>query len=197
MNDDVEVNSEAQGEQPIEAMEQPDLVVGTFADEISARGAFEALRNLQKDQQVLLAEVALVLRDNNNTLHISEPDDMEAPEGALYGGTIGAIVGMFAGPLGLVVGGALGAMIGGAAARTSDADVEDKWLTELGSSLQPGSGMVVTVVPGIAVAQVSDFLGAKGGKVLTRAIDPEMAAAMGMPELEPPDTGNSEVLERQ
>lgn len=171
-------------EQPIEALEQPDLVVATFPDETSARAAFNNLRDHQKAQDVLLADIAIVMRDADNTLHINEPDDMAAPEGAIYGGTIGAIIGMIAGPLGLVLGGALGAMLGGAAAQSSDADIEDDWLKELGESLPAGSGMVVAVVPGIHAVTVTDLLTSQGGKVMTRPVDSTTANEMGMLELD-------------
>src|SRR5829696_7296992 len=140
-DDNIEQTTAEDVDTPIEDLEQPDLVVATFPDEASARAAFTALRDMQKDKQLLLADIAIVMRDNNNTLHISEPDDMAAPEGALYGGTIGAIVGVIAGPIGVAVGGALGAMIGGALSKTSDADIDDEWLRELGADLLPGAGM--------------------------------------------------------
>ncbi len=196
MDDDVVEPGAESVEKPIEDLELPRLIVATYHDEASAQAAFDALRNLQKDRQVLLADIAIVMRDNDNTLHINEPDDMAAPEGALYGGTIGAIVGMIAGPLGLAIGGALGAMIGGAAAQTVDADADDAWLREIGEALPPGAGLVVAVAPGIAASQVGAFLTAQGGKVMTRIIDPDMANEMGMPELEPPVDEDPDWLSR-
>jgi uncharacterized membrane protein len=181
---------------PIEDLEQPDLVIATFSDELTARAAFTALRDMQQDKQLLLADIAIVMRDDNNTLHITEPDDMAAPEGALYGGTIGAIVGVIAGPIGVAVGGALGAMIGGALSKTSDADMDDEWLKELGGDLLPGAGMVVVVVPGISASQVGAFLTGQGGKVVMQPVDSVLANRMGMPELREPLVEDPDPLAR-
>lgn len=169
---------------PVAEAERPELITSTYPDEASAKAGFDALTELQKNKEVWLGDVALVVRDEANTLHVREPDDMAAPEGAFYGGTIGAVLGMFAGPLGLVVGGAIGALVGGAAAQASDADVQDEWLKELGLSLQPGTGMVVAVTTGMWVQRVTDTLSASGGKVMTRPIDAELARQMGLTQYE-------------
>lgn len=164
----------------VEEIEGPELITAVYPDEESGRAGFEALRERQKEMEVLLADVAFVVRDAENNLHVREPDDMAAPEGALYGGTVGAVLGMIAGPLGLVIGGALGALVGGMGAQASDADIEDDWLRELGQSLQPGTSMVVAVTPALYATEAVGTLAALGGKVMTRTVTPELAREMGM-----------------
>ncbi len=175
-------NGETEVPDSIEEAEQPELITATYPDEASAKSGFGALRDAQKAEAVWLKDVALVVRDADNTLHLKETEDMAAPEGALYGGTIGAVLGMIAGPLGLVLGGALGALVGGAAAQARDADIEDDWLRELGESLPPGAGMVVAITTGMWVPQVEATLTASGGKVLTRTIDAALAEQLGLDE---------------
>jgi uncharacterized membrane protein len=112
----------------------------------------------------------------------------------LYGATIGAVVGMIAGPLGLAVGGALGALVGGAVARASDGEIEDEWLKELGQSLPPGAGMVVAVTPALYVSKVKDAL---GGNVMARTIDPALAARIGLDEIAEAEAEDSDRLKAE
>ena len=71
MDEDVADTTAENTERPIEELEQPDLIVATYHDEATARTAFNALRDLQKDQQVLLADIAIVMRDAPTTPSIS------------------------------------------------------------------------------------------------------------------------------
>jgi uncharacterized membrane protein len=164
-----------------EAAESPEddtaieLVVASFAGDKQAEGAYDIIREAEKQGQLLTADLAIVERDENNRLHVRESQDVDARPGALLGGGIGAILGMAAGPLGLAVAAGAGALVGGVTAEVIDAGIDDDWLRALGEALKPGSALVAVAVARYWVPLVAGYLQQAGGEV-TRHPLPEPLA---------------------
>src|SRR4051794_19632062 len=123
-----------------------ELVIATFADEATAKAAYDEIREAEKEEYILLVDAAVVNRDHENKLHIHEEHDMKAGPGALLGAGIGTILGFIGGPLGLLIGGAAGAAVGAAAAQTTDAGIPDEALEKYAEALKPGTSMVIVAV---------------------------------------------------
>ncbi len=155
-----------------------DLMIATFASDSSARKAFNTVKQAERDEQILLVDVALVSRDDGNRLHVHDELDWPGRVGAALGIGIGAILGTFAGPLGLVVGGAAGGALGGAAAAASDAGMSDAELKELASGMQPGASMLVVVVAEMWSIPTQAILSRAGGEVKTITLTDEMAGKL-------------------
>jgi len=164
-----------------------ELVIATFAGEAAAKGAYDEIREAEKQEILLLVDAAMVNRDEANKLHIKEETDMKGGEGAVFGAAIGAILGLIAGPLGLVIGGAAGAAVGAVAAESSDAGMSDDRLREFAESLTPGSSMVIVAVAHYWSALASAFLTRAGGKVSTIILTDDLARQL---DIDGPVTGD-------
>ena len=142
-----------------------ELLVATFADDDQAQAAYDTLREAEKQQQLLTADMAIVERDENNHLSVREEQDLDAGPGTLLGAGIGAILGTIAGPLGVVVAGAGGALAGGVAAEAIDAGVDDDWLRALGDALKPGGALVLVAIARYWVPLAAGYILKAGGVV--------------------------------
>src|SRR5579864_8439055 len=95
-----------------------DLIVAAYNDEQGASQALKQLQQAKKSGTISIKDAAVLKRDPNNRLHISESADKGAGSGAMIGGVAGAAVGLLAGPVGWAALG--GAAIGGLAAKLHD-----------------------------------------------------------------------------
>jgi uncharacterized membrane protein len=159
-----------------------ELVIATFADEASAKAAYDELREAEKEEYILLVDAAVVNRDDENRLHIREEHDMGASTGALFGAGIGTILGFIGGPLGLLIGGAAGAAMGAAAAQGSDAGMFDERLKEFAEALKPGTSMVIVAVAHFWAGLAAAFLERAGGQLTTIPLTDEIARQLNLDE---------------
>jgi uncharacterized membrane protein len=151
-----------------------ELVVAAFTDEGGAGKALKQLKEAQKDRLVGIRDAAVLHRDEQNKLHISETGDMSGGKGAAIGGVIGAAVGLITGP-GALITGAAGAAIGGLAAKLRDSGFPDERLREIGASLKPGTSALVAVIEHTWVLQVEQDLREFGAQVVTEAVKADIA----------------------
>ena len=100
-----------------------------------------------------IQNAAVLRRDQKDKLHIKELKDWGGGKGAVFGGALGAVVGVLAGPGALAVG-AAGALIGGLAAKLRDSGFSDARLKAVGDSLKPGTSAIVAVIEHKRVAQL-------------------------------------------
>ncbi|HET9493371.1 MAG TPA: DUF1269 domain-containing protein [Chloroflexia bacterium] len=158
-----------------------ELLVASFADDERAEAAYNTLRDVEKQGQLLTADLAIVERHENNHLSVREAQDVDAAPGALLGAGIGAILGTVAGPLGLVAGAAGGAFAGGVAAESIDAGVEDDWLRALGEALKPGSALVAVAIARYWVPLAAGYLQQAGGEVTRHPLPEPLASELQSP----------------
>jgi len=159
-----------------------ELVIATFADEATAKAAYDEIREAEKEEYILLVDAAVVNRDQENNLHIQEERDMKTGPGALLGAGIGTILGFIGGPLGLLIGGAAGAAVGAAAARGSDAGMSDESFKKYAEALKPGTSMVIVAVAHFWSGLAGAFLERAGGQVTTIPITDEVASQLNLEE---------------
>jgi len=119
-----------------------DLVAIAYPDVPTAQQVTTNVGAAQKAHLIELEDLAIVERRGDGKIKLHQPSlaGVGATGGALWGGLIGLI---FLVPL---LGMAIGAASGAAAGAMSDAGVDDKFMKELGTKLQPGGAAVVMLV---------------------------------------------------
>ena len=150
------------------------VVVAAFQEE---KGADEVLKELKAAKWAGLIGIqnaAVLRRDQKNKLHIKELKDWRGGKGAAFGGALGAVVGVLAGPGALAVG-AAGALIGGLAAKLRDSGFSDARLRAVGKSLQPGTSAIVAVIEHRWVAELEKEMEKAEADIMTMAIAADVA----------------------
>jgi uncharacterized membrane protein len=119
-----------------------DLVAIAYPDLATARQVSTNVGEAQKAHLIELDDLAIVERRGDGKIKLHQPSltGVGATGGALWGGLIGLI---FLVPL---LGMAIGAASGAAAGAMSDAGVDDKFMKDLGTKLQPGGAAVIALV---------------------------------------------------
>jgi uncharacterized membrane protein len=119
-----------------------DLVAIAYPDLATARQVTSNLGGAQKAHLIELDDLTIVEHREGGKIKLHQPSlaGVGAAGGAMWGGLIGLI---FLAPL---FGMALGAATGAAAGAMSDAGVDDKFMKELGTKLQPGGAAVIALV---------------------------------------------------
>lgn len=139
------------------------LVGIAYPDEATAQEVARTLAELQTEHSIELDDLVVAVREDDGKIKLRQtfhPAAAGAAGGALWGGLIGLI---FLAPL---LGMAVGAAAGGASGALADVGVDDKFMKELGSKLQPGGAALFVLVrrstPDKVLPRVSQY----GGEVL-------------------------------
>ena len=119
-----------------------DLVAVAYPDLQTAQHVVSNLGDAQKAHLIELDDCVIVEHRNDGKIKLHQPSlaGVGAAGGALWGGLIGLI---FLAPL---FGMAIGAATGAAAGAMSDAGVDDKFMKDLGTKLEPGGAAVIALV---------------------------------------------------
>jgi uncharacterized membrane protein len=120
-----------------------ELIVLAFKSEQGAQGALATLSNLQKQELIKLADAATVVRKADGKVKVKQAVDLVGA-GALGGAFWGMLIGLiFLVPwLGL----AIGAISGAIAGRFSDIGIDDKFIREVGATVEPGHSALFMLV---------------------------------------------------
>jgi uncharacterized membrane protein len=153
-----------------------DVVIAAYADEDGAKKALAELKAAQKEKVIGIKDAAVLRKDKDSKLHVSETGDMTGTRGAVYGGVAGAVLGVIAGPVGWAALG--GATIGGLVAKLKDSGFDNKRLETVGANLTPGTSAIVAVIEHTWVTQIEDMLRDAAKDVVTMAVGDEIAAQL-------------------
>ena len=143
------------------------LYVASYSDAASANEDFDALRAAEgTDLQVVSGLV--MSRDADGQVDVLSEGDGITGGGAVLGGGVGLVVGLFAPPLlaATAVGAGLGALLG----HLTKKHAEKELGVELEEYLPPNSSAVVVVVDDVYLDRVEASL-TKAGKRISKAID--------------------------
>lgn len=152
-----------------------DLIVLTFDDENSALQMRDKLLQMQKQQLITLSDAAIVTRKPDGKPKIKQLNSLVGA-GALGGAFWGMLIGLlFWAPwLGLAAG-ALGGALSG---KFTDIGVDDKFIKEVGETIEPGHAalflLVMRVTADKVLPQLSDF----NAKVLQTSLSNEDEAKL-------------------
>jgi uncharacterized membrane protein len=154
-----------------------ELIVAAFQTENGADNALKNLQAAKKQHLIAIQNAAVIRRDTNNKLHISETADWSGGKGAAVGAIVGGAIGIIF-PPSLLATGVIGAAIGGLAAKLRDSGFRDDNLKEIGSALKPGTSAIVAVVEHTWVADLERELAEQGAKTVRQAITADIAAQL-------------------
>jgi uncharacterized membrane protein len=146
------------------------LVAIAYPDESTAQEVGRTLIELQKEHSIELADLVVAVREDNDKVKLRQSfhgGAAGAAGGALWGGLIGLI---FLAPL---LGMAVGAAAGGAAGAMTDYGVDDKFMKDLGTRLQPGGAALFVLVRSSTPDKVLPRVSQYGGEVLHTSLSTE------------------------
>lgn len=162
-----------------------DLIVLAFDNETGALEVRDKLFELQKQQLIMLADAAVVVRKEDGKVKVKQAVSLVGA-GALGGAFWGMLIGLiFWMPwLGLAIGAASGAASGA----LTDIGIDDKFIKEVGSTIEPGHSALFLMVVSSTQDRVIDEIKEYGAKVLQTNLSKEDEAklkeAFGAAELE-------------
>jgi uncharacterized membrane protein len=151
------------------------LIAVGFKDEFTADAVVLELRKLQKEHLIDLEDAAIVIRDKDGKVKIKQTQELTTA-GALSGGFWGLLFGfIFFNPL---LGWAVGAIAGGLSGALTDIGIDDNFIREVGSTIEPSTSAIFVLVrratPDKVLADLSRF----EGKVLKTSLSNEDEAKL-------------------
>jgi uncharacterized membrane protein len=151
-----------------------DLIVVGFKDEFKADEVMNELRRLQSEYLVDLEDAAIVIRNQEGKVKIKQAQELVAA-GAVSGSYWGILLSvLFFNPIFALVGAAAGALSGA----LSDIGIDDNFMRDLGSTIEPGTSAIFVLVrkstPDRVLADLSKF----EGKVLRTSLSKEDEAKL-------------------
>jgi len=137
------------------------LVVLTFQDAEEAGQVREALRQAQRAHTISLDDSAIVVKDEDGTIHIQNEIDRGVKVGAVGGSLLGLLIGLlFGGPIGSMLVGAVGGILGG---NLANLGIDEQFIEQVANALEPGNSALFVVVreadPEAAVEALKPFQG--------------------------------------
>ena len=110
------------------------MLLANYTSKDGAASTYESLKRAMDAGQFYYEDAAVVSRDVDGTVSITEHGDMSTGKGAGIGALIGGVIGILGGPAGIAIGAGAGAAIGGVAAH-SDAGFNNETLERIGGAL--------------------------------------------------------------
>jgi uncharacterized membrane protein len=147
------------------------LVVLAFDTENGAEQMRDDLMRLQKEHLIGLDDAAVAVRNKEGKVKVKQVTSL-AGAGALGGAFWGLLIGLifFVPVFGIVIGAAAGALAG----KYADVGVDDKFIKEVGNSIQPGNSALFLLVHDATPDKVMDELKKyKNIKVLKTSLSKE------------------------
>ena len=143
------------------------LYVAAYDDADSAQQDFDALKGAEGADLAIVGAVVMN-RDADGNVDVLEVGDGDVAGGAVIGGGIGLVVGLFAPPL--LISTAIGAGIGALLGHFTKKHEEKELGVDLDEYLPPDSSAVVVVVEDVYLDRVEAAL-TKSAKKINKAID--------------------------
>jgi uncharacterized membrane protein len=119
------------------------LIVLAFDTETGAEQMRDDLLGMQKEHLIGLDDAAVAIRDKDGKVKVKQVNDLMGV-GALGGAFWGLLIGLifFVPVFGLVIGAAAGAIAG----KFADTGIDDKFIKEVGNTIQPGNSALFMLV---------------------------------------------------
>ena len=146
-----------------------DLIVITYDTEQKGFEALEVAERLQRLELIRLVDAAVAVKDEEGEVTIKQTlEQRKTGTAAAWGGLWGLLLGLlFLNPIVLgVVGVLLGAVIG----RTQDLGIDNRFIKEVGDSLEPGNSALCMLVLEAIGDEVRDELGEMGGTIFQTSL---------------------------
>ena len=149
-----------------------DLIVITYDTEQTGRDAFNELADLQKMQLLELEDAALAVKDDKGKVKVKQTlENQVSGSSAIWGGFWGLLIGLiFLAP---IFWGLMGALLGYIFGKGTDIGIDNKFIKQVGESLDPGGAalfmLVIKATPDKVLEQMQKF----GGEVYQTSLSNE------------------------
>jgi uncharacterized membrane protein len=150
-----------------------EMIVLVFDDEEGALQMRDRLLAVRKQRLLQLADAAVAIRQQDGKVKVKQLNDLvgtSAFGGAFWGLLIGLLLAVPG--LGLVAGAAAGAVIG----KLADYGVDDKFIKEVGESIEPGQSALFLMVHTENLAKLSDQFSEFNPTILQTTLSDEAEA---------------------
>jgi uncharacterized membrane protein len=145
-----------------------DLVAIIYPTEQKAEEVRQRLFNLQKEYLITLSDAVIAVKTEAGSVKLSQLFNTAAA-GAATGSFWGLLIGiLFLNPIIGVALGAAGGALGGA---LTDYGINDKFMKELSTSLQPGNAALFVLIKNMTADKVLREIQDAGGTVLKTSLD--------------------------
>jgi uncharacterized membrane protein len=150
-----------------------DLVAIAYPDLATAQEVAGNVARLQKGHELELDDMVIVERKSGDKVKLHQPSaaGAGAASGALWGGLIGLI---FLNPLLGMAFGAAGGALGGSLV---DYGIDDNFMKELGTELEPGGAALLLLIRKVSMDKVLPQIKIPG-KVIQTSLDSETEARL-------------------
>lgn len=145
-----------------------DLIVIVYPTEAKAEEVRTRLVELQKEYLITLGDAVIATKTETGKIKLNQMVSTTAA-GAVSGSFWGLLIGvLFLNPL---VGVALGAASGALGGALTDVGINDPFMKELASNIQPGNGALFVLVREMTTDKVLKEISGFGGVVLKTSLD--------------------------
>lgn len=121
------------------------LAAAVFPNTAEAKASLNELVELHDKGAIELIDAAVMVRDQDGTLIISERGEITPKKGARRGALIGAAVAVLF-PPSLLASAALGAAAGAVTGKVTDQGLENEMLEQIAEELAPGKSAIIAVI---------------------------------------------------
>jgi len=152
-----------------------DLVVLAFDNDTDAFKLRDDLVQLQKQEVISLSDAAVVVRDQDGKAKVKQATSLVGA-GALGGAFWGMLIGLlfFAPWLGLAIGAVTGALAG----KFTDTGIDDKFIKEVGETIEPGHSALFLLVDKVTMDKVTPTLEKYDATVIQTSLSDEQEAEL-------------------
>jgi uncharacterized membrane protein len=145
-----------------------DLIVISYKDQATAESVRARLFDMQKNYLIDIGDAVVAVKESDGKVRLNQMVSTTAA-GAASGSFWGLLVGvLFMMPIVGVAAGAAAGALGGA---LTDFGINDTFMKDLASSLQPGNAALFVLVKKMTADKVLDDLKGTGGTVLRTSLD--------------------------
>ena len=148
------------------------LIAITYDKEQTGYDALDKLGELQKMQLIQLADAAVAVKDEKGKVKVKQTlENQVSGTAALWGGFWGLLIGLlFLAP---IFWGLMGALLGFILGKAGDVGIDDKFIKEVGDSLDPGQSALFALVVEATTDKVLDEMSEFGGTVYQTSLSKE------------------------
>ena len=148
-----------------------DLVVIVYPTESKAEAIRKRLLELQKEYLIELEDAVIATKTEDGQVKLNQLMNTTAI-GAASGGFWGLLIGtLFLGPIGTLGGAAVGAASGALGGALTDYGINDQFMKDLATSIQPGNAALFVLIRKMTADKVLADLHGTGGVILKTSLD--------------------------
>lgn len=151
------------------------LVVVSYDNAFQAEEVRLKLRKMQKDYLIDLEDAVVAVKNAKGKVKLHQATNLTGA-GAVTGGFWGALIGLlFMMPL---LGAAVGASAGAVSGALTDLGIDDNFMKNLASQMQPDGSVLFVLAHGATPDKVLEELQGTGGKILKTSLTHEDEAKL-------------------